>query len=288
MICIGVIIIYAILAVGALIYTGIAERNSSDSLPTFAEMEDPDNANKPPSLHSLRRCLGTDWFGRPVIVKALLGAKVSMSVGFIVNVIAVPLGMLFGAIAGYYGKWFDDIIVWLYTTLSSIPGIILLIAMKFAFNKAGTVGGIDLSGMPGLYIALAVISWIGTCRLVRAEVMKIRELDSVTAARASGRNSFIILVRHVVPNVMHLGLINFSLGFVGTIKAEVILIYLGLGVPERTPSWGSMINAARQDLFQGRWWEFAAAVGAMFIIVLALNIFGDRLRDALDPRLRNV
>ena len=135
-------------------------------------------------------------------------------------------------------------------------------------------------------MALALTSWIGTCRLVRAEVMKIRELDYVLAARAIGTRGFVIQVRHVIPNVTHLGIINFSLGFIGAVKAEVMLSYLGLGVDVGVPSWGSMINAARMDLFQGRWWQLTAAVVAMFFLVLALNIFGDRLRDALDPKLR--
>ena len=148
--------------------------------------------------------------------------------------------------------------------------------------------GLSLSGIHGLYITLGVISWVGTCRLVRAETMKIRELDYVVAARAIGTPGFIILLRHVIPNVLHLGIISFSLGFVGAIKAEVMLSYLGLGVEVGTPSWGTMINAARMDLFMGRWWELTFAVAAMFFLVLALNIFGDRLRDALDPKLRNV
>jgi ABC-type dipeptide/oligopeptide/nickel transport system permease subunit len=146
----------------------------------------------------------------------------------------------------------------------------------------------DLSGIYGLCIALAVTSWIGTCRLVRAETMKIRELDYVLAARATGRGSFSTLFRHVLPNVVHIGIINFSLGFVGAVVAEVMLSYLGLGVAVGTPSWGTMINSARLDLVSGRWWELTSAVGAMFFLVLALNIFGDRLRDALDPRLKNV
>ena len=150
------------------------------------------------------------------------------------------------------------------------------------------IGELDLSGIHGLYIALAVVSWIGTCRLVRAEVMKIRELEYVLAARAIGTPGVIILSRHVLRNVAHLGIINLSLGFVGAVKAEVILSYIGLGVPVGTPSWGSMINAARMDLFMGRWWELTSAVVAMFFLVLAFNVFGDRLRDALDPRLRNV
>ena len=250
------------------------------------------NTQKPPSLHSWTDWLGTDEFGRSVLIKTMLAAKVSMTVGFMSNIIAVPLGMLLGAIAGYYGRWIDDFIVWLYTTLSSIPGIICLIALKFAFMGkvlfAGTAFQIDLGGIAGIYVALGILSWIGTCRLVRAETMKLRELDYMVAARAIGRGNIAILLRHVMPNVFHLGIINFSLGFVGAVTAEVILSYLGLGVGAGVPSWGSMIDSARMDLVVGRWWELTLAVVAMFILVLALNIFGDRLRDALDPRLRNI
>jgi len=109
----------------------------------------------------------------------------------------------------------------------------------------------------------------------------------VVAAKASGRSDMAVLLRHILPNVFHIGIINFSLGFVGAIGAEVILSFLNLGVQE-LPSWGKMINEARMDLVVGRWWELTAAVGATFIIVLAWNIIGDRLRDALDPRLKNV
>ena len=286
MVCFGIVVLYALLAIGGFVYEGLADWKDNDNILRFAEMADPGNPNKPPSLSSWRTLLGTDWEGKPVILGVILGAKVSMTIGLMVNVIAVPVGMVLGAIAGYYGRWFDDVIVWFYTTLLSIPGIILLIAMKYAFNRAGKIWGMDLAGMHGLYVALGVISWIGTCRYVRAEAMKIRELDYVVAARAAGRHSFAILLRHVMPNVMHLGVINFSLGFVGAITSEVILSYLGLGVPVGTPSWGSMISSAGQQLVQGYWWELTGAVVAMFIIVLALNILGDRLRDALDPRLR--
>jgi peptide/nickel transport system permease protein len=225
-----------------------------------------------------------------VLVKTLLGAKVSITIGFVTNILAIPLGMVLGAVAGYYGGWVDDVIVWLFTTLAAIPGIIRVIALKFAFSQTKLWEGqwyeLDLGGMSGVCLALAMTYWIGTCRLVRAETMKIRELDYVLASRAVGQRSFIILLRRVLPNVMHIGVINFSLGFGGAVMAEVILSYLGIGVAVGTPSWGSMINAARSDLIVGRWWELASAVGAMFILVLALNLLGDRLRDALDPRLR--
>jgi peptide/nickel transport system permease protein len=277
MVFMGIIAVYVVIAI-------ISPFLFSD----WNAAHDYSNRNAPPSL---QHPLGTDALGRSVLQKTLLGAHVSMTVAFMANSIAIPLGMLLGAIAGFWGRKIDDIIVWFYTTLASIPGIILLIALKFAFEGKilfeRTFFELDLSGMAGVYIALGIISWIGTCRLVRAETMKLKELDYVVAARASGRNGFAILLRHIFPNVFHIGIINFSLGFVSAISAEVILSFLNLGVQE-LPSWGKMINEARMDLVVGRWWEFAAAVVATFIIVLAWNIFGDRLRDALDPRLKNV
>lgn len=286
MICLGIIVLYALIAIGGVVYESLADHY--DYIPTFGEMADPARSDQPPSWQGWTQwkyLLGTDWFGKPILIKTLLAVKVSMSVGLIANVIAVPLGMILGAISGYYGRKTDAVIVWLFSTLASIPGLVLLIALKYAF-KGFKPWGLDLTGIHGLYVALGVISWIGTCRLVRAEVMKIRELEYVLAARATGTSSFVILFRHVMPNVLHLGIINFSLGFVGAIKAEVILSYLGLGVEVGIPSWGSMINAARMNLYMGKYWELTAAVGAMFFLVLALNIFGDRLRDAFDPRLR--
>jgi len=286
MICLGIILLYTLIAIGGLSYEYAAEHY--DSVKAFEDTSDYGNKNRPPSFESPKFWFGTDWAGKSVLYKTLLGVKVSLTVGFMANIIAIPLGMILGALAGFYGKWIDALVVWLFSTLASIPGIILLIAMRYAFKNAPPVLGMNLSGMHGLYITLGVISWIGTCRLVRAEVMKIRELDYVIAARAIGTPKFIIMLRHVIPNVLHLAIINFSLGFVWAIKAEVILSYLNVGVPVGVPSWGRMINAARSDLFMGRWWELTFAVGAMFLLVLALNILGDRLRDALDPKLRNV
>ncbi len=275
MVCLGVIAVYALIAILMPLVWGDWESS-----------QDYDSLNLPPSWE---HPLGTDALGRSVVQKTLLGVHVSMSVAFFATAFAVPLGMILGAIAGYYGGWIDDIIVWLYTTLACIPGIVLLVALKFAFQDKtlfkGSFLAIDMDGMVGLCIALGVMGWIGTCRLVRAETMKLRELDYVMAARASGRGGPAILFRHILPNVFHIGIIRFSLGFVGAISAEVILSYLQLGVKDM-PSWGKMIDQAKMDLVVGRWWEISAAVVAMFIIVLAWSIFGDRLRDALDPKLK--
>jgi ABC-type dipeptide/oligopeptide/nickel transport system permease subunit len=275
--CFVVICVYVIIAVASPLVFG-----------NWSSRHDYDHRNEPPSW---TYPLGTDALGRSVLQKVFLGAHVSMTVGFMANVIALPLGMLLGALAGFFGRRIDDFIVWLYTTLASIPGIILLISLKFAFADrvlfSNTPFSLDLSGMAGVYIALGLTSWIGTCRLVRAETMKLKELDYVLAARATGRGNFAIMFHHILPNLVHIGIINFSLGFVGAISAEVILSFLNLGVQD-LPSWGKMINEARMDLVVGRWWELSAAVVATFFIVLAWNIFGDRLRDALDPKLKNV
>ncbi len=253
----------------------------------WEESYDYDRLNEGPSWGYW---LGTDALGRSVAWKTIIGASVSMQVGFFANIVAVPIGMILGAIAGYYGRFLDDFIVWVYTTLVCIPGVIRVIALKFAFQEVtffeGTGSEFELAGLPSIVIALALTSWIGTCRLVRAETMKLRELDYVLAARASGRRGFSTLLRHIMPNVAHIGIINFSLGFVGAISAEVFLSFLGIGV-EDLPSWGKMISEAKMDLIVGRWWEVTAATVAMFILILAWNLFGDRLRDALDPRLRN-
>lgn len=275
LLCLAIIVAYAVIAIV-----------SPFIFPHWDQNYDYNMRNASPSLHYP---LGTDALGRSVLIKTLLGAHVSMTVGLMANVIAIPLGLLLGAFAGYFGRRTDDIIVWFYTTVASIPGIILLIALKFAFADKilfpGSPFELDLSGMPGVYLALGLVNWISTCRLVRAETMKIKELDFVVAARAAGRSDIAILLRHVMPNVFHIAIINFSLGFVAAINAEVILSFLNIGV-QNLPSWGKMINDARMDLVVGRWWEFASAVTAIFVVVLAWNIFGDRLRDALDPKMR--
>jgi len=275
-VCFTVICLYAVIAVvSPLVLSG------------WADTYNYEQTNKPPSSDYV---LGTDTFGRSVFQETLLATNTSMTVAFMANVIAVPLGMLLGAIAGYYGGWVDDAIIWLFTTLAAVPGIIRMIAIKFAFlDKVlfeGTPFAINLDGMAGLYIAIGITSWIGTCRLVRAETMKIRQLDYCLAARSIGTGRFSTLIRHVLPNVAHIGIINFSLGFQGAIGAEVTLSYLGLGVKD-VPSWGRMIDASKMDLLLGRWWELTAALVPAFIVILAWNLFGDRLRDALDPKLRN-
>ena len=220
---------------------------------------------------------GLDIFGQSVWKKTIKGAEVAMSVGLVTGIISMIIGVTFGSLAGYFGGKVDELVVWLHTTFSSIPYIMLLIAIAFILGK----------GMVSIYLALGLTSWVGTCRLVRGEVMRHRDRDYVHGAAAIGGGEFRKLFKHILPNVFHVVIINFSLQFQVAIKSEVILSYLGLGV-QNQPSWGTMIDDAKLELARGVWWQLAAATTAMFIIVLAFNILGDALRDALDPKLKGI
>lgn len=219
--------------------------------------------------------LGTDIFGRSVALKVIHGTQVAMSVGLVTSLIAIPIGVSLGAVAGYFGGWVDEIVVWFYTTFSSIPGIMLLMSIAFILGK----------GLTTIYIALGLTSWVGLCRLIRGEVMKHKDREYVLAAKAIGASHNRRLFKHILPNVTHIVIINTSLQFQIAIKSEVILSYLGLGVSGQ-PSWGTMIDDAKLELARGVWWQLAGATIAMFVVVLAFNILGDALRDALDPKLK--
>lgn len=229
-------------------------------------------SNLPPSAE---HWFGTDMFGRDVFSKVVRGTQIAMSVGLATSLIAIPIGVILGAVAGYFGGWVDDFITWLYTTFSSIPNIMLLISITMILGK----------GIFAVYIALGATSWVTLCRLIRGEVMKHKEREYVQAAGAIGGGHFRKLFKHILPNVTHIVIINTSLQFQFAIKSEVILSYLGLGV-QGEPSWGTMIDDAKLELSRGVWWQLAGATTAMFIVVLAFNLLGDALRDSLDPKLK--
>lgn len=242
-------------------------------------------------------CLGTDSQGRSIFYRAVYSIKIALLIGLITATISVLLGAFLGAIAGYFGGWVDHLIVWIYTTFSSIPGLVLLVVIAYAFSDSKieiplTTGGKAESGrmlikdtLFPVYIAFCATFWIGTCRVIRGETMKLRQLEYVQAARTSGFGSLYILIRHVLPNTAHLMLINFSLLLIGAIKSEVILSFLGLGVKSQ-PSWGVMIKDANanSEVMNGFFWQIGTATAFMFVLVLAFNILSDALQDALDPK----
>lgn len=221
--------------------------------------------------------LGTDLFGRNVLARAAHGTVTSLTVGFFGTGLSMIIGTFLGAIAGYFGGKVDEIIVWFYTTIDTIPYILLVIAFSMVMGP----------GLDTLCLVIGLTFWVGHCRVMRGEFMKHRDREYVQGAFALGASHTRRIFAHILPNVSHLVLINFSLGVVTAIMSEVILSYLGLGVQPGVPSWGMMISDAKLELSRGVWWNLAAATGFMFCLVLSLILFNDALRDALDPKLKN-
>ncbi len=223
---------------------------------------------------SSQHWMGTDFLGRDVLSRALHGTKIAILVGFFAATISTAMGLILGAIAGFFGGWVDDLVVWLYTTLESIPYILLISAFAFSLGQ----------GLSNLFIALGLTGWVKLCRLTRGEFLRHKNRDYVAAAQALGSSSRSQIFKHILPNVLHLAYIQYSLSFIFAVKVEVILSYLGLGVEPGTPSWGIMINDAKAELTRGVWWNLTAATVFMFLLILSVNIFTDALRKALDPR----
>lgn len=278
MVCLVIIVAYFALA--GFIY--LAEFFDWRTGPTLWQ-EQVDESYSPPSLKSI---FGTDIFGQSVLRKTLYGAKVSITVALCASLVSIAIGVPLGAVGGYFRGFVDEMIVWFYLTLSSIPYILLILAFAVVLRQR-TVFGCKLTGIPAVCLAIGLTSWVGICRLIRSEVIKLKDRDYILAAVCYGCSRRRIIMRHLLPNVFHLVVIDFSLRFVAFIHAEVILSFLGLGEPSR-PSWGAMINDARMEMSRGVWWQMAAATAAIFVISLALNIFGDALRDSLDPKMRTM
>lgn len=231
-----------------------------------------------------RAWFGTDFLGRSTFRRTLYGAKTSITVALFASLISLAIGVPLGAIAGYFRGWIDEVVIWMVSTLSTIPYILLLMAFAVVLRNR-TIFGVELRGITSVYLAMGLTSWVGICRLIRGEMIKRKESEYVLAARATGCSNSRIIFSHLLPNVFHIIIINLSLRFVSFIHAEVILSFLGLGETDR-PSWGAMIDSARAELARDVWWEMTAATVAIFLISLALNLFGDALRDSLDPKLR--
>jgi peptide/nickel transport system permease protein len=221
--------------------------------------------------------LGGDKWGRDVLAKTIKGSETSIFVGLASAFVAVLIGTLFGALSGYYGRWVDDFFNWFYSVFSSIPYLLLILAVAAVLNKRGMVTIILILGLTG---------WTGVFRLIRGEYMKHKAREYVQAADAIGASNARRMFVHIFPNVSHVVLVQMSILAVGFIKAEVILSFLGFGVPVDVVSWGSMLNEAQNELILGKWWQLAAAGTAMAVLVTAFSLFTDAMRDALDPKLK--
>ncbi len=219
---------------------------------------------------------GADKWGRDILGKTLKGAETSILVGIAAAFFAVGLGTMLGALSGWFGGWVDDLSNWIYNVFNSIPNILLILAIATVLGSKGSLA---------VVIILGVTGWTATYRLVRGEYMKHREREYVRAADVMGASSSRLMFVHILPNISHVILVQFSLLTVISIKAEVILSFLGFGVPVDGVSWGTMLTEAQNDLLLGIWWQLTAATVSMVIFVTALSLLTDSLRDALDPKL---
>ncbi|MDO8285636.1 MAG: ABC transporter permease [Rhodoferax sp.] len=228
---------------------------------------------------------GADQQGRDVFDKVIKGAQVSITVGLTAALFATLIGTILGAIGGYFGGRIGDILEWVYNVFTAIPYILLVFALA-AVLKSGPLASTLGSGVWTVVIILSLVGWTGIYRLVRAEYMKHRSREYVMAAEAIGASHASRMFTHILPNISHVVLVQLSLHVVSFIKAEVILSYLGLGVPIDMVSWGTMLAEAQTELVQGKWWQLVTATLFMATFVTAFALLTDALRDALDPKLR--
>ena len=228
---------------------------------------------RPPSAE---HWLGTDNLGRPVALRLVQGARIAFHVGIMTSLIAIPLGVFLGLLGGYFGGKVDSVVVWLCATVASMPGLLFILAISLVVGQ----------GLLGIYLGIGLTTWVGVCRTIRAETMKHRDRAYVQAAKVLGYSHARIMFRHILPNVAHIILIQFSIRFPSAVSTEVFISFLGIGV-QGEPSWGVMINNARLRLWQGVWWEMTFTTLAIFTLVLVFNHLADYLRDRLDPALRS-
>ena len=246
------------------------------------------------SISRYYHVLGTDLGGADVAYQSIKGIRTGVLLGTLATLIMLPIAVTLGVMAGYFKGWVDDVVQYLYTTLSSIPGILLIAASVLLFqvyidlNPALFSVGLEKADARFLALCfiLGVTSWSSLCRLIRAETLKISQLGYVQAAHAFGVSHQRILLRHILPNVTHIILITFVLDFSALVLAEAVLSYIGVGIDPNMASWGNMINGARSELSREPvvWWTLTGAFFFMFVLVLAANLFSDLVRDAFDPR----
>jgi peptide/nickel transport system permease protein len=220
---------------------------------------------------------GADKWGHDVIKKTIKAGETSIVIGLVAASLAVGLGVLFGALSGYCGGVVDDFFTWFYSVFTAIPAVLMILAVAAVLQQKGVLTIVLILGLTG---------WTGPYRLIRAEYIRHKAREYVLAADAIGASHWRRMFSHIFPNVSHVALVQLSILVVGFIKAEVILSFLGFGVPVGVVSWGSMLNEAQGELILGRWWQLSAAAIAMALLVTAFSLFTDALRDALDPKVK--
>lgn len=241
---------------------------------------------------------GTDKVGQDVLYHSLKSIRTALVIGALTTLIMLPFALLFGIMAGYFRGWIDDVIQYTYTTLNSIPSVLLIAAAVLMMQVyiethpdlfETTAERADLR-LLFLCIILGLTSWTGLCRLLRAETLKLREMEYIQAAHAFGVSHWRIVTRHILPNVMHIVLIATVMDFSGLVLAEAVLSYVGVGVDPSMISFGTMINAARLEIAREPivWWTLIAAFGFMFTLVLSANLFADAVQSAFDPRTKTL
>ncbi len=242
--------------------------------------------------------MGTDRTGNDVLWMALKSVRTALVIGSLTTIAMLPPAIFFGIAAGYFRGWIDDLIQFLYTTLTSVPGVLLIAACVLMMQVYIDTHPDLFDSMAAradlrlflLCLILGLTGWAGLCRMLRAETLKLRELDYVQAARAFGVGHWTIMRRHILPNLMHIVLITMTLEFSGLVLYEAVLSYLGIGVDPSTPSFGTMIDAARLEMSRDPmiWWNLGAAFAFLLALVLSANLFADAVQTAFDPRRRRL
>jgi peptide/nickel transport system permease protein len=231
----------------------------------FGAIEQPPSAAHP---------FGTDWAGRDIFSRVLYGGRYSLSIGFVAVGLALSVGVPLGAAAGYFGGWVDEVIMRIVDVLYAFPFLVLAIALIAVFGQ----------GYWKLIGAIVLVSWIGYARLIRGEILSVKENEYVTAAKALGARDRTIISRHVVPNAMAPVIVQATLGVGTIVLSAAALGFLGLGLEPGTSEWGSMLSAGKETLLYGQWWVTVFPGLAIFLFVLSINLVGDGIRDALDPQ----
>lgn len=221
---------------------------------------------------------GTNINGQDIFSRAVQGISTAFQVGLVVAIVSTAIGGILGAIAGFFHHTIiDEVIMWIYGCIDAIPFYLFVAAVGFALSSVPAVASY------AMHIAMIATFWSSTCRIVRGEVIKIRSLEYVQAARAVGVGPIRIIFRHIVPNTFHILLVQGTIAFVSAIKSEVILTFLGLGIKDSV-SWGTMLAESTNDVLRGHFGNFLGASGFLFLLVIAFNMFADALQDALDPK----